>query len=569
VFKVLDCDACDAVPSALELLVLATASPTDAVLVGPVVPGNCDSPFVISVFAELDLDICEAVDWVMPVLTVSKLPGPEATEVPLNFAVLESTGDGTTRAVPLDLTTSEFAEFNMSDAVGVGLVIDLAGNRVDAPLKGLAVALDAMGTGTIGFGASEWMVEAGAELDPEEPVELPVELAANASGDVAIDSGSVDEVAEGSDVGVELVPESEGVDLMSVELDLDDVDTTATVSEVLVIGNASLEDIKLVNVGLVVIGALEIVTFEASEGVSVGSEITVEMPGLCGLLDSSVVDWEVAELVVEVSEFCVVLRSSVVDCTVVELLVEIPELCVVLSSSVVDCTVAELVVEVPGLCGLLSSSVVDCTVVELLVEIPELCVVLSTSVVDCNVVVLLGEDAVVFDAVAGFDVKLLVVETTTGSGVVELIVEGTTGGSVEVLVVEGTTESSVEVLVVKGTTGSGVEELVVEGTTGGSVEVLVVEGTTGSSVEVLVVKGMTGSGVEELVVEGTTGGSVEVLVVEGTTGSSVEVLIVDGMTGSGVEELVVEGDTGGGVVEIVEVRLDVVGIVVGVVSGTV
>jgi len=452
VFKVLDCDACDAVPSALELLVLATDSFTDAVLVGPVEPGNCDFPFVISVFAELDFDICEAVDWVMPVLTVSKLRGPETTEVPLNFAVLESTGDGTTRAVPLDLTTSEFAEFTMSDAVGVGLVIDLAGSRVDAPLKGLAVALDPMGTGIIGFGASEWMVEAGAELDPEEPVELPVELAANASGDVAIDSGSVDEVAEGSDVGVKLVPESEGVDLMSVELDLDDFDTTATVSEVPVIGNASLEDIKLVNVGLVVIGALGIVMFEVSEGVSVGLEITVEMPGLCGMLS-----------------------SCVVDCTVVELLVEIPELCVVLSTSVVDCTVVELLVDIPELCVVLSTSVVDCTVVEPLVEIPAACVVLSPSVVDCDVVELLVEDAIVFDAVTGFDVELLVVETTAGSDVVELIVEGTTGGSVEVLIVEGMT-------------GSGVEELVVEKATGGSVEVLVVEGTTGSSVEVLVVE---------------------------------------------------------------------------------
>jgi len=527
VFKVLDCDVCDSVPSALVLLVLATDSPTDAVLVGPIETDNCDPPFVISANAELNFGNCGAVDWVMPVLAVSKLPDPDTAEVPLDFTVLDCTGNGTTGAVPLDLTKSEFAEFNMSDAVGVGLVIDLAGNRVDAPLKGLAVALDPMGTGMIGFGASEWMVEAGAELDPEEP-----ELAANASGDVAIDCDSVDEVADGSDVEVKLVPDSEFVDLMNVELDLDDVDTIATVSEVLVIDNASLEDIKLVNVGLVVIGALGIVMFETSEGVSVGSEITVEMPGLCGLLS-----------------------SSVVDCTVVELLVEIPELCVVLSSSVVDCTVAELVVEVPGLCGLLSSSVVDCTVVELLVEIPEPCVVLSTSVVDCNVVVLLVEDAVVFDAVAGFDVELLVVETTTGSGVVELIVEGTTGGSVEVLVVEGMTSS-------------GVEELVVEGAIGGSVEVVVVEGTTGGSVEVLVVEGMTSSGVEELVVEGATGGSVEVVVVEGTTGSSVEVLVVEGMTGSGVEELVVEGDTGGGVVEVVEVRLDVVGVVVGVVSGT-
>jgi hypothetical protein len=466
VFEVLDCDVCDSVPSALVLLVLATDSPTDAVLVGPIETDNCDPPFVISANAELNFGNCGAVDWVMPVLAVSKLPDPDTAEVPLDFTVLDCTGNGTTGAVPLDLTTSEFAEFDISDAVGVGLVIDLAGNRVDAPLRGLAVALDPMGTGMIGFGASEWMVEAGAELDPEEP-----ELAANASGDVAIDCGSVDEVADGSDVEVKLVPDSEFVDLINVELDLDDVDTIATVSEVLVIDNASLEDNKLVNAGLVVIGALGIVMFETSEGVSVGSEITVEMPGLCGLL----------------------------------------------SSSIVDCTVVELVVEVPGLCGLLSSSVVDCTVVELLVEIPEPCVVLSTSVVDCGVVVLLVEDAVVFDAVAGFDVELLVVETTTGSGVVELIVEGTTGGSVEVLVVEG----------------------------------------------------MTGSGVEELIVEGVTGGSVEVVVVEGTTGGSVEVLVVEGMTGSGVEELVVEGDTGGGVVEIVEVRLDVVGVVVGVVSGTV
>ena len=59
------------------------------------------------------------------------------------------------------------------------------------------------------------------------------------------------------------------------------------------------------------------------------------------------------------------------------------------------------------------------------------------------------------------------------------------------------------------------------------------------------------------------------LVVEGTTGSSAEVLIVEGMTGSDVEELVVEEDSGGGVVEVVEVRLDVVAVVVGVVSGTV
>ncbi len=59
------------------------------------------------------------------------------------------------------------------------------------------------------------------------------------------------------------------------------------------------------------------------------------------------------------------------------------------------------------------------------------------------------------------------------------------------------------------------------------------------------------------------------LVVEGTTGSSAEVLIVEGMTGSDVEELVVEEDSGGGVVEVVEVRLDVAAVVVGVVSGTV
>jgi len=125
------------------------------VLVGPVETGNCDSLFVISVFAELNFGICEAMDWVMLVLAVFKLPDPDTAEVPLDFAVLDCTGNGTTGAVPLDLTMFEFAEFVMSDAVDVGLVNDLAGNRVEAPLRGLTVALDPMGTGIIGFGASE------------------------------------------------------------------------------------------------------------------------------------------------------------------------------------------------------------------------------------------------------------------------------------------------------------------------------------------------------------------------------------------------------------------------------
>lgn len=406
-------------------------------LVGPIELSNCDSPFVISVFAELDFDICESIDWVMPVLTVSKLPGPEATVVTLNFAVLESTGDGTTRIVPLDLTRSEFAELIMSDATDVSLVIDLAGNRVEAPPKGLVVALDPMGTGIIGFGASDWIVDARAELDPEEPVEL----AANGSGDVAIDCGSVDEVADNSDVGAKLIPEGECIDVTTVKLDLNGVDTKATVSEVLVVGNASLGDIKLVNVGLVVVGALGIVVFEASEGVRVGPEILIEVPGLCGLLSGSVAKSGVAELVVEVSEPFVLLNNSVVDCNAAEPVVE--------------------------------------------------------------------------SAIA-FDVGLLVVATITGSGVVELVVEGVTG--------------------------SGVVELVVEIVTGSGDEELVVEGMAGSGVVGLVVEGVTGSGIEELDVEGTTKGGVET---------------------------VVEGATGGAVAEIVEVRLNVVGVVVGVVSGTV
>jgi len=342
-FAVFDCDMCDTVPSVLVLLVLDTDSPTGAVPVGPVDTGNWDSLFVTSAFAELDFDICEAADWVLPVLTVSELPGPETTKETPDCAVLESTGNGTAGAVPLDLTVPEFAKFVMSDAVGVGFMDDLAGNRVEAPLNGLTVALDIMGTGIIGFGASELMVEAGAELDPE----APVEMTEDASGDIAIDCGSVDGVVDGSDVGV--VPERDCVDLINVELDLDNVDT-------------SLEGIKLVNVRLVAICALGNVVFSASGGVSIGPGITVEVSELCVVLSSSVNEFEVVEVVVDASGICVVLNSSVTGCADVELVIELSELCVVLSSSVVDFNVLELMIE--------DAVVFDAVAGEVLVAVP-------------------------------------------------------------------------------------------------------------------------------------------------------------------------------------------------------
>lgn len=535
-FKVLDCTVCDSIPAALVLLAWAPDPPTDAVLVGPVEPGNCDSPFVVPTFALLDFGVCEAIDGITPVLTVSKLPGPETTEETLNFAVLESTGDGTIGAVPLDLTTSEITEFEflMSDDADVSLVIDLAGNRVVAAAKGLLVALDPIGTGIIGFGASEWMVEAGVELDPEEPVELP----ANALGDVEIDCGSVDELADGSDAGVRLVPESEGVDVIIVGLNLDDVDTKATVPEVLVIGNASLGDIKLVDVGLVVIGALGIVVFEASGGVSVGLEILVGVPGICGMLNSSVVECDTAELVVEVSELCVVLNSSVVDCEVVELTIE-------------D--------------GLMFDAVAS----------------FDVRLLDVATITGSGVVRLVVEGMTGSGVVGLVVEGITSSGVDELVVEEVTDSGVEELVVEEVADSGAEELAVEEVIGSGAEELVVDGVTGNGVVRLDVKGITGSGVVGLVVDGMTGSGAEELIIEEVTDSGADELVVEKMTDSGAEELVVEEVTDSGTEEpvveettnggvevLIVEGDTAGGVVEI-EVRLNVVGVVVGVVSDTV
>ena len=236
------------------------------------------------------------MDWVLLTLVVSELPAPGALGVTLAFALL-------------DLPEDEIADWLMSDAgLLASIVSDLTGKRIDALVDWSTDGFDTIGTGMMGFGVPDSAVVVVMDSDSETPVGLMVEPVLAVTFEfVSVERFSVDWVFVSSVIiecaavfvaGVDTTSGSVcGVVDCAVVFEAG-VDTTSgsagAVVDCAVVFEAGV-DATSGSVGVVVVGPTGSVGFESTEGVTVGSEGTVELVEDCAVLTGSVVVCDTGE----------------------------------------------------------------------------------------------------------------------------------------------------------------------------------------------------------------------------------------------------------------------------------
>ena len=237
--------------------------------------GNGDSRIVVLNSAEPECEGCRSVDWVLLTLVVSELPAPGALGVTLAFALL-------------DLPEDEIADWLMSDAgLLASIVSDLTGKRIDALVDWSTDGFDTIGTGMMGFGIPDSAVVVVMDSDSETPVGLMVEPVLAVTFEfVSVERFSVDWVSVSS-----VIIECAAVFVAGVDTTNGSVCGVVDCAVVFVAG----VDTTSGSVGVVVVGPTGSVGFESTEGVTVGSEGTVELVEDCAVLTGSVVVCDTGE----------------------------------------------------------------------------------------------------------------------------------------------------------------------------------------------------------------------------------------------------------------------------------